>query len=365
MQITAAIARDIQAPLSVETFELEDPRDDEILVKLVATGICHTDAAMRDRQFPVPHPLVLGHEGAGIVERVGPNVRKVGPGDHVIMHYDSCGVCPSCVEHAPAYCHHFFKFNFSGLRGDGSATLRADREPVFANFFGQSSFANYSLCRERNVVKVADDLPLDVLAPIGCGIQTGAGAVINALKVKVGDSLAVFGVGSVGLAAIMAAHAAGATQILAIDLNQARLEMARTLGATGTIHAAEQDAVQAIKALTGPGVGYAFDTTGNARILRQCVDALAPRGVCGTVGVPAGAKELTLDIVDMMTHGKTFRGIVQGESNPDVFFQHLIQLYRQGRFPLDKLIAFYPFSDINRAMNDSETGKVVKAVLRF
>ncbi|MDR5733915.1 NAD(P)-dependent alcohol dehydrogenase [Caballeronia sp. LZ025] len=365
MQITAAIARDIKAPLSIESFELEDPRDDEILVKLVATGICHTDAAMRDRQFPVPHPLVLGHEGAGIVERVGANVRKVQVGDHVIMHYDSCGACPSCIEHAPAYCHHFFKFNFSGLRGDGTATLQASHSPAFANFFGQSSFANFSLCRERNVVKVAHDLPLDVLAPIGCGIQTGAGAVLNALKVKVGDSLAVFGAGSVGLAAVMAARAAGATRIIAVDLNMARLEMARSLGATDTIHAGERNVVESIKALTGAGVAYAFDTTGHAKILRQCVDALAPRGVCGTVGVPAGEKDVTLDIVDVMTHGKTFRGIVQGESNPDVFFQQLIELYRQGRFPLDKLVAFYPFSEINRAMEDSESGKVVKAVLRF
>ena len=314
MKISAAIAREMHAPLSVETLELDTPRDDEILVRLVAVGICHADAAMRDRHFPVPHPLVLGHEGAGIVERVGANVRKVIPGDHVIMHYDSCGTCPSCVAHVPAYCHQFFAYNFAGRRGDGSLSLRCDSGEIFGNFFGQSSFATYSLCRERNAVKVAKDLPLEILAPIGCGVQTGAGAVINALKVKPGDDLAVFGSGSVGLAAIMAAHICGATRIIAVDINPARLDMARSLGATHVVDARNEDAVAAIKAVTGAGVAFSFDTTGNAAILRQSVDALAPRGISGTVGVPAKENELKLDIVDMMTNGKSFRGIVQGES---------------------------------------------------
>ncbi|NHN90089.1 NAD(P)-dependent alcohol dehydrogenase [Acetobacter conturbans] len=365
MKISAAIARARHAPLSIETLELETPRENEILVRLVAVGICHTDAAMRDQQFPVPHPLVLGHEGAGIVERVGANVTKVAAGDHVIMHYDSCGTCPSCVAHAPAYCHHFFGYNFSGRRADGSLTLRCDSGEIFGNFFGQSSFATYSLCRERNVVKVAKNLPLDLLAAIGCGIQTGAGAVINALRVRAGDSLAVFGTGSVGLAAIMAARVCGATRIIAVDTNPDRLDMALSLGATQAINAASQDSVAEIRTLTGTGVAFTFDTTGNATVLRQCVDALAPRGICGTVGVPAQERNVTLDIIDIMTHGKTLRGIVQGESNPDLFFQTLIDLYLQGNFPIDRLITHYTFEQINQAMSDSEAGKVIKAVLRF
>ncbi len=364
MKIQAAVTRQKHAPMSIETLTLEAPRDDEILVKLVATGICHTDIAMRDQAFPVPQPIVLGHEGAGIVERVGKAVRKVAPGDHVLMTFNSCGHCPSCDHGAPTYCHDFFGRNFAGGRSDGTSALAKDGHSIHGNFFGQSSFATHALCREANVVKVRADVALESLAPLACGVQTGAGAIINVLKPGPGASLAVFGTGSVGLSAIMAARLIGVSTIIGIDRNESRLALARELGATHTINAAE-DVGAKIAETTGWGVDFSFDTTGNAKVIRLAVDCLAPRGSCGIVGASDAGTEITLDALHIMTGGRTLRGIVEGESHFDVFVPALIDLFVQGRFPLDRLVTYYPFERINDAIADSETGAVVKPVLRF
>lgn len=366
MQVKAAVVRATHAPMSLEMLDLEDVRDNEILVRLVATGVCHTDLAMRDQAFPVPQPIVLGHEGAGVVERIGRAVTKVQAGDHVVMSFNSCGHCPSCNEHQPTYCHDFFAANFAGARADGTSPLSKGDERIHGNFFGQSSFATYSICTERNIVKVPHDAPLELLGPLACGIQTGAGAVINALKPRMGQSLAVFGSGSVGLSAVMAAKATGLTTIIAIDLVKKRLELARALGATHVIDpSVTPDTVAEIKKITGHGVGFSFETTGVPKVLRQAVEALAPRGTCGFVGAAALGTEVSLDVMDIMTQGKTLRGIVEGDSTPDVFIPQMIELHRQGRFPFDKLITFYPFDRINDAINDSESGKVVKPVVRM
>ena len=365
MIIQAAVARAVRAPFSLESLELEEPRHDEILVRVVATGVCHTDIAMRDQTFPVPQPVVLGHEGAGIVERTGSAVTKVAPGDRVVMTYNSCGLCPTCAEHYPTYCYDFFGRNFGATRPDGSTALSAGEERIHANFFGQSSFATFALCHERNVVKVPKEIDLELLGPLACGVQTGAGAVVNALKVGVGSSFAVFGTGSVGLSAILAARVAGATTIVGVDLNDARLELARELGATHTINAARHNAPAEIVKLTGGGVNFALEASGIPAVIRQAVDSLAPRGTCGIVGAAPPGSEVSLDVMNVMTAGRTLRGIVEGESTPDVFIPVLIELYLQGRFPFDRLVTYYPFERINDAIHDSETGKVVKAVVRM
>lgn len=363
MEILAAVTRAPHAPMSLETVTLEGPRDDEILVRVVATGVCHTDIAMRDQAFPVPQPIVLGHEGAGVVERVGRAVTKVAPGDHVVMTFNSCGHCASCEEHAPSYCHDFFGRNFAGARPDGSSAVAGGA--IHGNFFGQSSFATYALCHERNVVKVPADAPLDLVGPLACGIQTGAGAIINALKVGVGDSLAAFGAGSVGLSAIMAARLVGATTIIAIDMSDARLALAKELGATHAVNAAKENPVEAVMRITGDGVAFSFESTGVPSVVRQAVEALAPRGACGIVGAFPAGSETSLDLLHLMTAGRTLRGIVEGDSNPDVFIPTLIELNRQGRFPFEKLIRHYDFKDINQAIADSEAGRTVKPVLRM
>jgi aryl-alcohol dehydrogenase len=365
MKIQAAVTRAPAAPMSLETLDLAEPRDDEILVKLVATGVCHTDMAMRDQAFPVPQPIVLGHEGAGVVVKVGRFVSEVAPGDHVVMSYNSCGHCASCRDDEASYCHDFFGLNFSGFRADGTSPISKGAEVIHGNFFGQSSFANYALCHPRNVVKVSMNAPLELLGPLACGVQTGAGAVINALKVGAGDSLAVFGAGSVGLSAVMAAKVVGATTIIAVDLNPDRLALARELGATHAIDGADPELVARVVDLTGGGAMFSFDTTGLPAVIRKAVDSLALRGECGVVGAAPLGTEVTLDLMGLMTAGRKIRGIVEGNATPQVFIPVLIELFVQGRFAFDKLVTFYPFEKINDAIHDSETGKVVKPVLRM
>ncbi|MEO8667069.1 MAG: NAD(P)-dependent alcohol dehydrogenase [Bauldia sp.] len=365
MKIRAAVVRARHAPMTIETLDLDDPRDDEIVVRLVATGVCHTDIAMRDQTFPVPQPIVLGHEGAGIVERVGHAVTKVAAGDHVVMTYNSCGHCASCDHHAPTYCHQFFEYNFGGSRPDGSSPLSRSGAKVHGNFFGQSSFASHAICRERNIVKVPRDAPLDLIGPLACGIQTGAGSVINGLKVGVGDSIAVFGSGSVGLSAVMAARLVGAGTIIAVDLLNARLELARELGATHVVNGTHADPVTEIMKITGSGVDFALEFTGVVPVVRQAMMSLAPRGACGVAGAFAQGSEVTLDVLHLMTAGRSIRGLVEGESNADVFIPHLIEMHRQGRFPFDRLIRHYDFDDINAAIADSETGVAIKPVVRM
>jgi aryl-alcohol dehydrogenase len=365
LQITAAVARGIEAPLLLETVSLEEPRMDEVLVRLVATGICHTDISMRDHKiYPVPHPVVLGHEGAGVVERIGAGVTRVKPGDHVILTSASCGHCPSCDSGLPIYCYEFNDRNFTGQRADGSSPLSKGRERIHY-YQGQSSFATHAVIRERSVVKVQADAPLEILGPLGCGIMTGAGAVINSLGVGVDDSIVVFGTGSVGLSAIMAARLVGAGTIIAVDKVDSRLELATELGATHTINPSRQQVAPAIRRITPIGVNYAIDTTANMKVLRDAVDLLAPRGTCGIVGGAPKGMELVIDVEHVLTGGRTIRGIIEGDANPDVFLPKLVDLFVKGRFPIDRLVTFYPFAEINAAIDDQLAGRVVKPVLRF
>lgn len=365
MTIRAAVVRSPHSPMIFEELTLESPRDDEVLVRIVATGVCHTDMAMRDQVFPVPQPIVLGHEGAGIVIEVGRSVRKVRPGDSVVMTYLSCGHCANCYTARCSYCHQFFACNFAGARTDGSTALRAQDEPIHSHFFGQSSFATHALCNQRNVIPVTTDVPLELLGPLACGIQTGAGAVMNALGVRHGDSLLVFGTGSVGLSAIMAARLCGATSIIAVDLRDERLALARELGATHAFNPATVDLGPAISRVAPAGVQYALETTGSPRVIRTAVEALAPLGVCGLLGASPAAAEIDLNIAHLMTAGRSVRGIIEGDSVPEIFIPTLIELFRQGRFPFDRLLRFYPFDSLNEAIHDSETGGAIKAVVQM
>ena len=365
MQIEAAVARKEHAPLNFETLDLEEPRHNEVRVRLVASGVCHTDVAIRDQTIvPMPQPIVLGHEGAGIVERVGASVTKVKVGDRVILSGDSCGNCPSCQVSMPSYCYEFFPRNFGGGRADGTTPLSRNGEKVHT-FMGQGSFATHVVCHDRNVIKVADEAPLELLGPLGCGVITGAGAVINSLKVGVGKSIAIFGTGSVGLSAVMAAKLVGAGKIIAIDLRDDRLKLALELGASHTINPSKESIPNAIKAITGNGVDFTLETTALMPILRQAIDVLALRGTCGFVGGAPEDSELTFVTSHVMNGGRTIRGIILGDTNPEEFLPKLIELHGLGRFPLEKLVTFYPFKDINQAIEDSLAGKCVKPIVRF
>jgi len=365
MKIEAAVARAKFAPLKLETLDLEEPREDEVRVRLVATGVCHTDVAVRDHTIvPMPQPIVLGHEGAGIVEKVGKSVTKVKVGDRVILSGDSCGHCASCQESLPCYCHEFFPRNFGGGRLDGTTPLSINGEKVHT-FMGQGSFASHVVCHDRNVVKVGADAPLKLLGPLGCGVITGAGGVISALKVGVGKSIAIFGTGSVGLSAIMAAKLVGASKIIAIDVRDERLNLARELGATHCINGEKEDVPEAINSISSGGVDFTFETTALMPVLRQAIDVLALRGTCGFVGGAPEDAELTFVTSHVMNGGRTIRGIILGDTNPDEFLPKLAELQTLGRFPIEKLITFYAFKDVNQAIEDSLSGKCVKPVLLF
>lgn len=361
-EIKAALVRRKGGPFELETLHLEAPRVDEVLVRIVATGVCQTDAHVRDQEYQTPLPAVFGHEGAGVVEQVGSAVASVAPGDHVALSYPSCGHCRHCLSgHAP-YCEHGFELCFGMKRLDGSNALAQDE--VYGHFFGQSSFATYALANERNVVKVPVDMPLELAGPLGCGMQTGAGAVLNALRVPAGASIAIFGAGGVGLAAIMAARYAAASTIIAVDVNDERLALAAELGATHLVNGRSADVRSKVMDIARSGVDFVLELTGHPPMFKLAVDVLALRGTAALVaGAPAGA-EASVDM-NQLLNGRVVRGIIQGDAIPQVFIPKLIEMYRAGRFPFDRLVRFYEFDDINTAFADAKTGRTIKPVLRI
>jgi aryl-alcohol dehydrogenase len=361
MRIQAAVLRAADAPYQMEDVELAAPGVGQIRVRIAGAGLCHTDLLPRLPDFLAAPPLITGHEGSGTVEAVGPEVTAVSPGDHVVLSYDSCRACANCLASHTAYCASFVERNLLGKALDGTSPVTdAAGTPVPAGWFGQSSFATHALVSVRNVVKVDDDLPLELLGPLGCGVQTGAGSILIALGVAAGSSLVVFGAGGVGLSAVMAAHVAGAATIIAVDLHPARLELARELGATHTFDGAQPDLLPSLLAATGGGAQYALDTTGLPTVISDAVGALRPTGTCGLVGVQQG--DLVLDPMALAI-GRNVMGIVEGDAVPQLFIPRLISLWRQGRFPFDNLITTFPLDQINEAEQQMLKGEVVKPVL--
>jgi aryl-alcohol dehydrogenase len=367
MQVTAAVARSQGAPFTIETLELDEPRHNEVRVRLVATGICHTDAIVRDGVYPTPLPAVLGHEGAGIVEAIGDSVTSVKPGDHVVLAAAYCGHCRRCRAGEMAYCENLFAADFGGRRLDGS-TAFSDSEgtAISSHFFGQSSFATYTNVVEESVVRVDADVPLEHLGPLGCGFNTGAGTVLNELQPEIGSSLAVFGAGAVGSAAIMAAKVADCSIIVAIDIHDSRLDLARELGATHTINSLTEDVAARLTEITGgAGIDYVVDTTGRPELLRQAAEAIAVRGTIALVGAARPGTEVSFEIGASLVKGWTFKTVVQGSSVPQVFIPKMIKLWRAGRFPFEKLVKNYTLDEINAGFEDSKNGTTVKPVIIF
>ncbi|WP_406351480.1 NAD(P)-dependent alcohol dehydrogenase [Streptomyces sp. NBC_01635] len=366
MNVTAAVVRGKSMPFAVEELELDDLRPGEVRVRMVATGVCHTDAIVRDQVYPTPLPAVLGHEGAGVVEAVGSAVTSVAPGDHVVLSAASCGVCAQCLSGKPMYCENAYDQCFGGRRPDGTTALSSNGEAVSSHFFGQSSFATYANVVERSVVKVSRDAPLEKLGPLGCGLQTGAGAVLNELRPEAGTSLVVFGAGAVGSAAVMAAKVAGCTTVVAVDLHDSRLELARRIGATHTINSGSTDVVSELKKITGgKGVDFVVDTTAVPGLLTQALDALAIRGTIVLVGAAAAGTTVPFEIGESLLKGWTFKTVIEGSSVPQVFIPHLVELWQQGRFPFDELVRTYEFEAINEAFADSADGTTIKPVVVF
>jgi len=363
MKITAAIVEEQGGEFGIGELEMSPPQSEEVVVKIEGCGICHTDIVCRDQYFPVPLPCVFGHEGSGVVEAVGENVTKVQPGDHVVLTYKSCGKCVNCLKGMPAYCLALYEQNFTGCRPDGTTALQRGDDHVHGHFFQQSSFGTYAIAHQQNTVKVSKTAPLELLGPLGCGIQTGAGAVINNLRPIAGESIAIFGAGSVGLSAVMAAKIVGCGKIIAIDLNESRLKLAQELGATHVINGKEEGVVEKIVEMTGGGVNYSLECTGVPQVLRNAVDCLILTGTCGVIGVAPLGTEVSLDINGLL-FGRAVRGIIEGDSDRDIFIPRLVELYEAGQFPFDKLVKYYPLTDIQQAVEDTENGHVLKAIVK-
>ncbi|MFF8190894.1 NAD(P)-dependent alcohol dehydrogenase [Streptomyces bobili] len=362
----AALVESGGAPFTLSEVVLDDPAPHEAVVRLVAAGLCHTDLSVASGGLPFPLPGVLGHEGAGVVEAVGPAVTGVAPGDHVVLSFTSCGACRECHGGHPAYCASWLPLNLlGGRRADGTATVSRDGVALGGHFFGQSSFAERALVDERSLVKVDPEVPLTSIAPLGCGVQTGVGAVWNVLKPSAGGTVVVLGAGAVGLSAVMAAVLSPATTVVAVDRVAERLDLAKELGATHTVNAGEADLGAAVAEITGGrGADGIVETTGSVAVLRQGVDALAARGTLVVVGAPPFGTEVALDVNGLLS-GKRIVGLTLGDSETQTFIPALVQLVKEGRLPLHRLVGTYPFQDIDRAVRDMTEGRTVKPVLTF
>lgn len=366
---TAALTWRAGDPFELEEVQLDALRSDEVRVRMVATGVCHTDVSAANGVIPFPLPGVLGHEGAGVVEEVGDRVQRARVGDRVLLSFTSCGRCTSCRSGHPAYCADHLRLNLlGGRRADGSTTVTVGGNPVNAHFFGQSSFSTRAVVDERSLVVLpadTSDADLHVLAPLGCGLQTGAGAVLLELRPTPGSVLAVTGAGAVGLAAVMASRLTPALRIIAVDRVTSRLDLAAELGATDVVDTSTVDLAEALMSATdGRGVDYALETTGNVAVLDALISSLAVGGTCAVVGAPPAGARGSFD-VNYFLPGRTVKGVTLGDSESETFVPMLVEAYRRGLFPLDRLQRTYAFADINQAVADASSGATIKPVLSF
>lgn len=362
MKIKAAVIEEKGQSFKIVDMEIGAPKYGEVLVKVAACGVCHTDDVARNQLIPVPLPAVFGHEGSGTVEAVGPGVTDFKVGDRVGFSFGYCGSCEACRTGRPYGCRENRKLNFGGVQFDGTKRLRyKDRE--VSSFFGQSAFASHAVVHSNNLIHAEDGIPLEMVAPMGCGIQTGAGAIFNYLKPEADSSVIITGCGPVGLSVVMAAKIAGCSTIIACDIVPSRLELALEMGATHTINSREVESVpEEVRKLTdGLGSHYAVDCTGLGACVRTSLNCTRPLGVCAVVG---STQELTINVEEeLMGPAKTLGGVVEGCCIPQLFIPKLINYYKQGRFPFDKMIKYYKFDEINEAFADTKSGKVIKAVL--
>jgi aryl-alcohol dehydrogenase len=361
--VRAALTRGPDQEFEFADLELTGPGPGEVLVRLVATGVCHTDLVIRSGLPAGSPPAVLGHEGAGVVEAVGPGVDGVAVDDHVLLSFASCGRCPRCRSGRSAYCEQFAALNLPRTRSDGPPVLAYAGAPVLSHFFGQSSFATHALVSPRDLVVVDQGVDLVTSAPLGCGFQTGAGAVLNVLAPSPDDTVVVIGLGGVGLAAVLAALSADVGTVIGVDLVESRRAKALALGAAAAIDPAEGGLVDQIRAAVPSGADKILDTTGNGGVIADAAASLAPLGTLVVVGL--GPPDVTVDIVDLIGGGKSIRGSIEGDAEPQRLLPELLRLREAGRLPLEQLVTRYAFTDINVAIADMRAGATIKPVLVF
>lgn len=374
MKVRAAVLEAIGAdrpfdqskPLIVDELELEGPGPGEVLVKVVAAGLCHSDLSVTEGNRPRPTPMALGHEASGIVEEVGPDVTRFAPGDHVVMVFvPSCGQCLPCSQGRPALCEPGAAANGVGTLLTGSRRLSRAGSPVH-HHLGVSAFAEYATVSQQSLVKINPEFDLVQAALFGCAVLTGVGAVVNTGNLKPGMTTAVIGLGGVGLCSLLGAVVSGARQIVAIDLADDKLELARELGATHTVNAGDQEAVQQVKDISGGGVDMAFELAGSVRALELAYNITARGGTTVTAGLPHPEHKLGIAAVSLVAEERTLKGSYIGTCVPRRDLPRYMDLYEQGKLPVDRLLSdVLDLDDINLGFERLAAGKAIRQVIRM
>jgi aryl-alcohol dehydrogenase len=363
MKIIAAVARKPHEDFSLEKLTLDALRPDEVLVKIEGVGMCHTDIISRDQNIPVPLPMVLGHEGSGRIIEIGSHITDLQIGDHVVLSFLSCGSCRNCQRDMPSYCKQFPEANFAGTRTDGSHTIVNEGEQIYGNYFGQSSFATHALANRRNVIKVDKKAPLACLGPLGCGFQTGAGSVLRSMACEPDSDIVIIGGGSVGMSAVIAAKIAGCRNIILIEPMDVRRKLGLQLGATHAIDPHAGSATEEIQRILPDGAQYILDNTGIPAVIEEATTYLAAHGFLGLLGSVSPEVDIRMNLSTSILKGHRVQGILEGDSDPETFIPELVQYIIDGQFPIEKLISFYPMSEINTAIIDQHEGRCLKAIL--
>ena len=358
----AAIFNGPKQPMVIEEVEIDKPQGREVLVKSVACGVCHSDLHFADGVWPMMPPSILGHETAGIVEEVGSDVTEFKPGDHVIACLALfCGSCEKCLSGNPHLC---FNTGATDRKAGQTPRMRYKGKPI-QGILSMAGFAEKQLLHENAVVKIPDDIPLDRAALVGCGVTTGVGAALNTAKVAPGSTVAIFGCGGIGLAAVQGARIAGALQIIAVDMFESKLAMARRLGATDTIDASSGDPVQAITSMTGRGVDYSFECIGLKKVAEQAIACLKPGGTATIIGMLPLTEKVEMDAVSLLSERK-LQGCFMGSSRFRLDAPKFLQYYRQGRLNLDDMVTRKgTLADIDEAFRAMKAGEVVRTVIMF
>ena len=360
----AAPPYSVSRPLRIQEVELDPPGPGEVLVRIAAAGLCHSDLSVINGDRPRPLPMVLGHEAAGTVEEVGPGVDDLARGDPVVLVFvPSCGHCLPCMEGRPALCEPGAAANGAGTLLSGARRLRRDGEPV-NHHVGVSAFAEYATVSRRSLVKIDPELPLDEAALFGCAVLTGAGAVINTAGVRPGQTVAVVGLGGVGLCALLAAVASGAREIVAVDLLPEKLAFARQLGATMTFDAREERAAEAIREATRGGVDFAFELAGSAKALELAWAITRRGGTTITAGLPHPSARLPVPIVQLVAEERALKGSYIGTAVPARDVPRLIDLFRKGRLPVDRLVSGrLSLDEINEGFDRLARGQAIRQIV--
>jgi len=366
VQTKAVVVREVGS-LSVETISLDPPKSTEILVRMHAAGVCHSDLHTLRGELRAQPPLVIGHEGSGIVEQVGADVKRIKPGDRILVNWiPACRNCGPCLQGYPNQCERLADTTLKGYLPDGTSRLRTLDGIQLKHYLSSATMAEYIVIDEASAVVVPEDVPFEIAAIVGCAVVTGFGAVVNTAQIKPGSSAAVIGCGGVGLSMLLGCKLAGCNPLVAVDVVPAKLDLARKMGATEIINASQGDVVDRLKMIPGKGPSYVFDSVGSVITVPQAIMAARPRGTIVVAGMYAAKIEISIPIGPLIFQEKKLMGSFVGSSNPLIDLPKIIELYRDGLLDLDPLVSQrYPLADAQRAFNDLEAGQAGRGVIMF